>query len=151
MPCRQGTDKRQQVKRVRREFLEQVSHDRNLLCVPVGVQPNVTIGFPPGFMRIGGSMSRDGHLRLVAGSLCFEQNKFPVILKVLKSRRSGNLNRLQRKRNPVADTTKVEDKLERKKLKRTARKKAAPKAKRTGPRGEKKKKVKKLARGQSKR
>jgi hypothetical protein len=46
----------------------------------------------------------------------------------------------------VADTTKVEDKLERKKLK-----KAAPKAKRTEPRGSAKKKVKKLARGQSKR
>ena len=51
----------------------------------------------------------------------------------------------------MADTTKVEDRLERKKLKRTARKKAAPKAKRTGPRGENKKKLKKLARGQSKR
>jgi len=53
--------------------------------------------------------------------------------------------------SPVADTTKIEDKLERKKLKRTARKKAAPKAKRTEPRGSNKKKVKKLARGQSKR
>ncbi len=51
----------------------------------------------------------------------------------------------------VANTTKVEDKLERKKLKRTARKKAAPKAKRTTARGYNKKKVKKLARGQSKR
>ena len=59
--------------------------------------------------------------------------------------------RLQRKRLHVADTTKIEDKLERKKLKRTARKKAAPKAKRTGPRGENKKKLKKLARGVSKR
>jgi hypothetical protein len=51
----------------------------------------------------------------------------------------------------VADTTKIEDKLERRKLKRTARKKAAPKGKRTTPRGAAKKKVKKLARGQSKR
>jgi hypothetical protein len=51
----------------------------------------------------------------------------------------------------VADTTKVEDKLERKKLKRDARKKAAPKGKRTEPRGAAKKKVKKMARGQSKR
>ena len=51
----------------------------------------------------------------------------------------------------MADTTKIEDKLERKKLKRTARKKAVPKAKRTTPRGSNKKKVKKLARGQSKR
>jgi hypothetical protein len=58
---------------------------------------------------------------------------------------------LQRKRLYVADTTKVEDKLERKQLKRAARRKAAPKGKRTGARGEKKKKVKKLARGVSKR
>ena len=51
----------------------------------------------------------------------------------------------------MADTTKITDKLERKKIKRAARKKAAPKAKRTTPRGSNKKKVKKLARGQSKR
>jgi hypothetical protein len=51
----------------------------------------------------------------------------------------------------VADTTKIKDKTERKKLKRAARKKAAPKAKRTTPRGALKKKVKKLVRGQSKR
>ncbi len=51
----------------------------------------------------------------------------------------------------MADTTKIEDKVERKKLKRVARKKAAPKAKRTTPRGSNKKKIKKLARGQSKR
>ena len=49
------------------------------------------------------------------------------------------------------DTTKIEDTQERKKLKRAARKKAAPKAKRTTPRGSNKKKVKKLARGQTKR
>jgi hypothetical protein len=61
------------------------------------------------------------------------------------------LKRLQRKRLYVANTTKIEDKLERKKIKRTARKKAAPKAKRTGPRGENKKKLKKAARGVSKR
>jgi hypothetical protein len=57
----------------------------------------------------------------------------------------------ERKRFEVADTTKIEDTQERKKLKRAARKKAAPKAKRTEPRGSKKKKVKKLARGVSKR
>ena len=49
------------------------------------------------------------------------------------------------------NTTKIEDKQERKKLKRASRKKAAPKAKRTTPRGSNKKKVKKLVRGQSKR
>jgi hypothetical protein len=49
------------------------------------------------------------------------------------------------------NTTKVEDRQERKKLKRAARKKAAPKAKRTTPRGSNKRKVKKMARGQSKR
>ncbi len=51
----------------------------------------------------------------------------------------------------MADTKKIEDKIERKKVKRTARKKAAPKGKRTEPRGPNKKKLKKLARGQSKR
>jgi hypothetical protein len=51
----------------------------------------------------------------------------------------------------VANTKKINDKLERKKLKRAARKKAAPKAKRTTPRGSNKKKVKKMARGQTKR
>lgn len=52
------------------------------------------------------------------------------------------------------NTKTIEDKLERKKAKRTARKKAdaaKPKAKRTHARGEKKRKVKKLARGTSKR
>jgi hypothetical protein len=51
----------------------------------------------------------------------------------------------------MANTKKIEDKLERKKIKRAARKKAAPKAPRTGARGSNKKKVKKLSRGQSKR
>jgi hypothetical protein len=51
----------------------------------------------------------------------------------------------------VANTKKIEDKTERKKLKRASRKKAAPKAKRTTPRGSNKTQVKKLARGQSKR
>ncbi|MGC1785018.1 MAG: hypothetical protein WA708_21065 [Acidobacteriaceae bacterium] len=51
----------------------------------------------------------------------------------------------------MANTTAITDTAERKKLKRTARKKAAPKAKRTTPRGSNKKKVKKLVRGASKR
>ena len=51
----------------------------------------------------------------------------------------------------MANTKKVTDKVERKKIKRTARKKAAPKAPRTGARGENKAKIKKAARGQSKR
>ena len=51
----------------------------------------------------------------------------------------------------MADTTKITDKAERKKLKRAARKKAAPKAKRTYARGSQKRKVKKMVRGQSKR
>jgi hypothetical protein len=51
------------------------------------------------------------------------------------------------------DTTTVTDKLERKKLKRTARKKAAPKAKRASgvARGSMKRKVKKMVQGQRKR
>ncbi len=51
----------------------------------------------------------------------------------------------------MPNTKTATDKLERKKLKRTARKKAAPKGKRTYARGSRKQKVKKLARGQSKR
>jgi hypothetical protein len=51
----------------------------------------------------------------------------------------------------MANTKTVEDKAERKKVKRAARKKAAPQAKRTTPRGAQKKKVRKLVRGQSKR
>jgi len=51
------------------------------------------------------------------------------------------------------DTKKIEDTEERKKLKRVARKKAAPKAKRAAgvARGEGKKKIKKLVQGQRKR
>jgi len=55
------------------------------------------------------------------------------------------------KRLFMADTTKIEDVQERKKLKRAARKKAAPKGPRVGARGENKQKLKKAARGQSKR
>jgi hypothetical protein len=49
------------------------------------------------------------------------------------------------------NTTTITDKAERKKLKRAARKKAAPKAPRTYARGAEKRKVKKMARGTSKR
>jgi hypothetical protein len=51
------------------------------------------------------------------------------------------------------NTKHVEDKAERKRLKRAARKKAAPKAKRASgiARGSNKRKVKKLAKGQRKR
>jgi hypothetical protein len=51
----------------------------------------------------------------------------------------------------MADTKSITDKLERKKVKRAARKKTAPKGKRTGARGENKAKVKKASRGKSKR
>ncbi len=51
----------------------------------------------------------------------------------------------------MANTKSVTDKLERKKLKRAARKKAAPKGKRTGARGANKAKVRKATRGKSKR
>lgn len=51
----------------------------------------------------------------------------------------------------MADTKSITDKQERKKLKRAARKKAAPKGKRTTPRGSNKAKVQKAARGKSKR
>ena len=51
----------------------------------------------------------------------------------------------------MANTKSITDKEERKKVKRAARKKAAPKGPRTGARGENKQKVKKASRGQSKR
>jgi hypothetical protein len=51
----------------------------------------------------------------------------------------------------MANTKAITDTEERKKLKRAARKKAAPKGKRAGARGENKAKIKKAARGQSKR
>jgi len=60
-------------------------------------------------------------------------------------------NKVTGKEKTMADTTKIEDVQERKKLKRAARKKAAPKGPRTGPRGENKQKLKKAARGQAKR
>jgi hypothetical protein len=51
----------------------------------------------------------------------------------------------------MANTKSITDTQERKKVKRAARKAAAPKGPRTGARGENKQKVKKAARGQSKR
>ena len=48
----------------------------------------------------------------------------------------------------MANTKSITDRTERKKVKRTARKKAAPQAPRTYARGSAKRKVKKLARGQ---
>jgi hypothetical protein len=51
----------------------------------------------------------------------------------------------------MANTKSITVKAERKKLKRAARKKAAPKPKRTVPRGSQKQKVRKMVRGQSKR
>ena len=51
----------------------------------------------------------------------------------------------------MANTTKIESTEERKQIKRAARKKAAPKAKQTEPRGSHKKKPKKLMKGTNKR
>jgi hypothetical protein len=51
----------------------------------------------------------------------------------------------------MANTKSVTDKIERKKIKRAARKKAAPKGPRSGARGENKAKLKKAARGKAKR
>ena len=62
----------------------------------------------------------------------FAAAEFPVTIKVASPAIRESVKRFERKRLHVADTTKIEDKLERKKLKRAARKKAAPKAKRTG-------------------
>ena len=62
-------------------------------------------------------------------------------------------NQIQKRdrHNLMANTKSITDTQERKKIKRAARKKAAPKAPRTGARGENKAKLKKAARGQNKR
>jgi len=57
----------------------------------------------------------------------------------------------KRKEIIMANTTTITDKIERKKVKRAARKAAPAKGPRTGARGENKQKLKKAARGQSKR
>jgi hypothetical protein len=51
----------------------------------------------------------------------------------------------------MADTSSITDKIERKKVKRAARKKAAPKGPRAGARGENKQKLKKATLGKAKR
>ena len=51
----------------------------------------------------------------------------------------------------MANTSSITDKIERKKVKRAARKAAAPKKPRTGARGENKAKIRKASRGASKR
>ena len=51
----------------------------------------------------------------------------------------------------MADTSSITDKIERKKIKHAARKAAPPKGPRIGARGENKAKVKKAARGKTKR
>jgi hypothetical protein len=78
----------------------------------------------------------------------FFRTRIPVTIKLAEHIAPS---KLERGFSNVADTKKMEDTVERKKVKRAARKKAAPKAKRTTPRGANKKKVKKLTRGQSKR
>jgi hypothetical protein len=57
----------------------------------------------------------------------------------------------RKQRDTMANTKNIESTEERKKIKRAARKKAAPKGPRSGPRGAAKQKLKKAARGQSKR
>jgi hypothetical protein len=59
--------------------------------------------------------------------------------------------KIELRRNKSMDTKKTTDTQERKKLKRAARKKAAPKAKREYPRGSQKKKVKTIQKGARKR
>jgi hypothetical protein len=82
---------------------------------------------------------------------CFSRSPLPVTIEFAIARAAGLQNTCNAKRLNVANTKSITEKTERKKVKRAARKKAAPKAKRTTPRGSNKKKVKKLVRGQSKR
>ena len=91
-----------------------------------------------------------GGPRTVSG---FLHTSFPATMYAATPAGAGRPHQIDGTRffSRVADTKKIEDTQERKKVKRAARKKAAPKAKRTTPRGANKKKVKKLVRGQSKR
>lgn len=86
-----------------------------------------------------------------AGRAAFHLLEIPVTIEFASPVNSGHIEEIQQERLALANTKKIEDKVERKKAKRAARRKAAPKAKRTTPRGSNKKKLKKLARGQSKR
>jgi hypothetical protein len=83
--------------------------------------------------------------------LRFQSAFFPATIKIALAQAVHSPTNTSKRGCEVADTKKITDKAERKKLKRAARKKAAPKAKRTTPRGSQKKKVKKMVRGQSKR
>ena len=65
--------------------------------------------------------------------------------------RCATIHQIPTRKISKANTTQVTDRTERKKIKRAARKKATPKTARTYARGEHKKKIKKLGRGQSKR
>ncbi len=69
--------------------------------------------------------------------------------KLYKPRRTSSFQ--ESTQNIMANTTGITDKIERKKIKRAARAKAAPKGPRAGARGENKAKLKKAARGKSKR
>ena len=76
----------------------------------------------------------------------------PVILSdVAEDENRRRCCRREWKERNMANTKNVEDKQKRKEIKREARKKAAPKAPRTGARGSNKATVKKAARGQAKR
>jgi hypothetical protein len=70
---------------------------------------------------------------------------FPALRKTIK------FDKERESSKQMANTKAITDTAERKKVKRTARKKATPKPKRTEPRGSNKQKLKKLARGAAKR
>ncbi len=78
--------------------------------------------------------------------------KQSLLFWVLQWKQNPAAMRLEdRKEKSMANTKNVEDTQERKKIKREARKKAAPKGPRSGARGANKATIKKAARGQSKR
>jgi hypothetical protein len=80
-----------------------------------------------------------------------QQNAFSAGVRRILALAAGKFFGKKILTHDMANTKSITDKTERKKVKRTARKKAAPKAKRTTPRGSNKAKIKKLSRGQSKR
>ena len=77
-------------------------------------------------------------------------NAFRVLKRLCKIHISAN-RQIERLALVMANTKSITDTAERKKVKRAARKAAAPKGPRTGARGENKAKIKKAALGKSKR
>jgi len=87
----------------------------------------------------------------MASAVPFSRWKGPALAAEVAFLSAGKISASREDLKHMANTTAVTDKIERKKIKRAARKAAPPKGPRTGARGENKAKIKKATRGTSKR